>query len=69
MLNSPHKDLSPLHFSGISFRKGSLTAYAAILDVDKVQAMADHKCSASTRYYIGPTTQQRAANHALIHNQ
>jgi len=69
LLKAPFKDLSPLHFSGISFRKGSLTAYAAILDAEKVQAMADHKSSASTRYYIGPTTQQRAENHALIHKR
>ena len=68
-LAPPHNTLNPKSFSGISFRKGSLSAMSGVVEFNRLRERADHKHAESTSHYVVDSVQTRAQSSADVHTR
>ena len=66
-LAPPHNKLNPKAFSGVSFRKGSLSAMSGTVEFNRLRERADHKCPESTSHYVSDSVQTRAQSSLDVH--
>ena len=66
-LAPPHNVPTPESYSGVSFRKGSLSAMSGCVDFNRLRERADHKCPESTAHYVVDSVQTRAQSSADVH--
>ena len=66
-LAPPHNKLNPKAYSGVSFRKGSLSAMSGLVEFNRLRERADHKCPESTSHYVSDSVQTRAQSTVDVH--
>jgi len=68
-LAPPHNMLNPKSFSGISFRRGSLSAMSGVVEFNRLRERADHKCAESTSHYVVDSVETRARSSVDVHKR
>ena len=68
-LAPPHNTLDPKAYSGVSFRKGSLSAMSGVVEFNRLRERADHKCPESTSHYVSDSVQTRAQSTVDVHTR
>ena len=68
-LAPPHNKLNTKSYSGVSFRKGSLSAMSGVVEFNRLRERADHKCPESTSHYVSDSVQTRAQSSADVHTR
>jgi len=66
-LKPPHDKLNPKSFSGVSFRRGSLSAMSGVVEFNRLRERADHKCATSTSHYVVDSVETRAQSSIDVH--
>ena len=65
----PHNTMDCSEFSGISFRKGSLSALSGCVEFNRLRERADHKCAESTAVYVTDSMDTRAQSSRDVHER
>ena len=68
-LMPPHDKIDCSEFSGISMRKGSLSAMSGVVEFNRLRERADHKCPESTQHYVNDSMQKRARSTVDVHSR